>query len=144
MRNSKFCWCETGRRQFVNKNNFDESVIAEFDTQRLGIGLSRTRHLLETTRGAFIYGRAGCGINVDRMATTYSNFINIKRFGKLFALGFDSLISQSHLSMGMQLSWLEHVNIEVCENLKQQYTFCSGKAVVAGSIPAVPTKTLRR
>lgn len=32
MRNSKFCWCETGRRQFVNKNNFDESVIAEFDT----------------------------------------------------------------------------------------------------------------
>ena len=32
MRNSKFCWCETGLRQFVNENNFDRSVVAEFET----------------------------------------------------------------------------------------------------------------
>lgn len=55
MRSSKFCWCETGRRHFVSKNNFDESVIAEFDTYEEAKEFGKTRYPDDEDYGIFKY-----------------------------------------------------------------------------------------
>lgn len=55
MRNSKFCWCETGLRQFVNENNFDRSVVAEFETYEKAKEFGKTRYPDDEDYGIFKY-----------------------------------------------------------------------------------------
>lgn len=55
MRNSKFCWCETGCRKWVNENNFDSSIVAEFDTYAEAKEFGKTRCPDDEDYGVFKY-----------------------------------------------------------------------------------------